>query len=149
MHPYSLLIVALVTIAGCAGSSTKEGYEQMLQSWQGSDINVLIAKWGPPSRTDELPNGSKMYTYNTYKTKSSYSPRGTPSTTTVTSPLERPMRFALAPNACAICVFKTSGSTAKDVIKALFAKVFDQRRKSHPRNRLRATNLLLQLDDAV
>ena len=30
--PYSLLIVALVTIAGCAGSSTKEGYEQMLQS---------------------------------------------------------------------------------------------------------------------
>jgi hypothetical protein len=79
----SLLIVALVTIAGCAGSSTQKGYEQMLQSWQGADINVLMAKWGSPSRTDELPNGNKMYTYNKYQTSSGYSPRGTESATTV------------------------------------------------------------------
>ena len=83
MRHYSLLIIALVTIVGCAGSPTQKGYEQMLQSWQGADINALIAKWGPPSRTDELQNGNKMYTYNKYQTTSGYSPRGTPSTTTV------------------------------------------------------------------
>lgn len=58
------LIVALSAVMiGCAGIATQEGLEQLLRSWEGGDINSLMSSWGPPSRVDELPNGTRMYTY--------------------------------------------------------------------------------------
>ena len=83
------LFLGLIAIAGCAGTPmpTEHGYEQILQSWLGGDINALIGKWGPPTRTDELPNGTKMYTFSrsgTYTTPVYVSPTHTaPSRTTI------------------------------------------------------------------
>ena len=57
------IIILCVAIVGCAGIPTQKGFEQVLQSWVGDDINSLIGSWGPPERVDELPNGAKMYTY--------------------------------------------------------------------------------------
>ena len=83
----ALLTLAIVVLAGCAGFATREGLEQLLRSWEGSDVNELITSWGPPTRTDELPNGSKMYTYvrsGNYTTPTYVTPvRTTPSHTTV------------------------------------------------------------------
>jgi hypothetical protein len=64
MRRNHLVLVSLIAVAGCAGMPTQRGFEQMLQSWQGGDINALIGKWGPPTRTDELPNGTRMYTFS-------------------------------------------------------------------------------------
>ena len=51
------LVLALV---GCA---TTGKYEKILHTWLGSDVNRLIASWGPPSNVYIMPNGSKMYTW--------------------------------------------------------------------------------------
>lgn len=87
MHRRSFLLIGIIAITGCAGIPTQHGFEQMLQSWSGGDINSLIAKWGPPTRTDELPNGTKMYTFsrsNSYTTPVYVTPTYTsPTQTTV------------------------------------------------------------------
>jgi len=47
-------------LLGCA---TTRGYEKILQSWIGHDVNELIQSWGPPANVYKLPNGSTMYTW--------------------------------------------------------------------------------------
>jgi len=54
-----LLILSLF-LAGC---STTRGYERVLNSWMGSNVNSLIQSWGPPSGVYNLPNGDAMYTW--------------------------------------------------------------------------------------
>lgn len=55
------IIVALaLAIVGCA---TTGKYEKVLESWIGSDVNTLIASWGPPSNEYVMPSGGKMYTW--------------------------------------------------------------------------------------
>lgn len=58
-----LIAVVSAVMVGCAGMATQQGFEQLLRSWEGNDINSLIGSWGPPTRVDDLPNGTKMYTY--------------------------------------------------------------------------------------
>ena len=58
-----VIIVVSSILAGCAGIATQEGFEHLLRSWEGNDINSLIISWGPPTRVDDLPNGAKIYTY--------------------------------------------------------------------------------------
>jgi len=50
----------LLVLAGCA---TTGKYQEVCNSWLGSDVNSLIASWGPPSNEYNMPNGSKMYTW--------------------------------------------------------------------------------------
>ena len=82
-----LLALVIAVLTGCAGFATREGLEQLLRSWEGSDVNDLMTSWGPPTRTDELPNGLKMYTYvrsGNYTAPTYITPlRTTPSRTTV------------------------------------------------------------------
>ena len=49
-----------LAIMSCA---TTGNYEAKLKSWMGSDVNRLMASWGPPSNEYAMPNGSKMYTW--------------------------------------------------------------------------------------
>jgi hypothetical protein len=57
-------VVFTVTIAlSLTGCATTAGYEKILNSWSGGDINNLIASWGPPSSTFDMPNGNKIYTW--------------------------------------------------------------------------------------
>ncbi len=58
-----LPLLALFGISACASLPSEQGFAQMLQSWQNADINQFLMQSGPPQRVDELPNGSKMYTF--------------------------------------------------------------------------------------
>jgi hypothetical protein len=53
-------LILLLLLTGCA---TTEKYDAKVKTWVGSDINELIASWGPPSSGFDMPNGNKMYTY--------------------------------------------------------------------------------------
>ena len=57
----SLVAVAMTLILGAC--ATQRGFEQLLHSWRGQDINNLIVKWGPPNSTFKMPNGNVIYTY--------------------------------------------------------------------------------------
>ena len=80
--------VLLVVLAACASGPTQLGFEQMLQTWRGADVNRLISHWGPPTRVDVLPDGNKMYTFTrsrSYEQAAYVAPTyRTPGTTTVT-----------------------------------------------------------------
>lgn len=52
--------VLSMLLLGCA---TTKGYERVLQTWVGHDVNDLIQSWGPPADVYKLPNGSMMYTW--------------------------------------------------------------------------------------
>lgn len=53
-------VIVVLLLAGCA---TTAGYEQVLKSWNGQDINKLVQAWGPPSNEYRMPNGDTMYTW--------------------------------------------------------------------------------------
>lgn len=55
-----LLIAAMFGLSGCA---TAAKYQAVLDSYSGSDIDVLITSWGPPTSTYKKPNGQTLYTY--------------------------------------------------------------------------------------
>jgi hypothetical protein len=55
-----LLVVFVVFPSACA---TTGGYEKILSSWMGNDVNSLIQSWGPPANTYKMPNGDIMYTF--------------------------------------------------------------------------------------
>ena len=55
-----VLVAITLASAGCKPTlSTKDA----MASWMGHDANLLIEKWGPPSRTFVMPNGNTMYTW--------------------------------------------------------------------------------------
>jgi predicted small secreted protein len=58
--PTTALVVAVLVVTACA---TQRGFEQLLTAWTGQDVNWLIAKWGPPNSTFQMPNGNLIYTY--------------------------------------------------------------------------------------
>ena len=45
------------------GCATSWGYEKILKTWVGHDVNELIRDWGPPADVTKLPDGSMMYTW--------------------------------------------------------------------------------------
>ncbi|WP_440984939.1 hypothetical protein ACQHIH_16135 [Xanthomonas sontii] len=53
----SILALALVMLSGCASYKTK------LESWQGQPVGALIAAWGPPQSSYDLPDGSQVIQY--------------------------------------------------------------------------------------
>lgn len=87
MRCTAFLLVGVIGVAGCAGMPTQRGFEQVLKSYERADINVILSKLGPPTRTDDLPNGNKMYTFawsSTYTTPVYVAPtRTAPSQTTI------------------------------------------------------------------
>jgi hypothetical protein len=50
----------LLALSGCA---TTGNFKQQMDSWLGSDINSAIMRFGPPSNTYVLPNGTRMFTW--------------------------------------------------------------------------------------
>ncbi|VEB41099.1 Uncharacterised protein [Chromobacterium violaceum] len=62
MKKLCLPLLAL-SLAGCAMFPSQEGYAQKVFRWQGRDVNELLAQWGPPTKTMQMPNGNSLYTY--------------------------------------------------------------------------------------
>jgi len=56
----SFFALFAIMASSCA---TTANYAEILKSWEGSDINMLIISWGPPSDVYTMPNGNKMYTW--------------------------------------------------------------------------------------
>lgn len=57
---FSLSLVAI--LSGCA---TAEKYDKNVSKWIGYNINQLVAEWGIPAKTMDMPNGGKIYQYST------------------------------------------------------------------------------------
>ncbi|AOZ51785.1 hypothetical protein LQR31_18845 [Chromobacterium vaccinii] len=62
MKKLCLPLLAL-SLAGCAMFPTQQGYAQKVYRWQGRDVNELLAQWGAPTKTMQMPNGNSLYTY--------------------------------------------------------------------------------------
>ncbi|MGD1075886.1 MAG: hypothetical protein ABR903_07385 [Thermodesulfovibrionales bacterium] len=54
------LVMSIMAIYSCAKTAN---HETKLDTWLGTDVNDLIASWGPPSDEYTMPNGDKMYTW--------------------------------------------------------------------------------------
>lgn len=48
------LILVLLLLAGCA---TTAGYEKILNSWVGDNVDHLVSSWGPPASSYQLSDG--------------------------------------------------------------------------------------------
>lgn len=55
-----LALTVLLLVGGCA---TTAGFSRQMDTWLGSDINETMIRWGPPSSTYAMPNGSIQYTW--------------------------------------------------------------------------------------
>ncbi len=53
-------MAAVLLFNACASSGR---FTQTMNSWLGEDINSAIMRFGPPSNTYRLPNGTTMYTW--------------------------------------------------------------------------------------
>lgn len=67
MHVYKyvvglVLCAYLCALGGCALNNEK--YKQVCNSWLNHDVNELIRNWGPPTKTYDMPNGNKVYTWS-------------------------------------------------------------------------------------
>jgi hypothetical protein len=56
----NLIVALFFLLQGCA---TQAGYQRVVETWLGDDINNLIQSWGPPSDVFRLPNNDMMYTW--------------------------------------------------------------------------------------
>ena len=55
------ILVVLLALTGCA---TTAGYEAILNSWVGDNVDHLISVWGPPASSYPLSNGGKVLQYS-------------------------------------------------------------------------------------
>lgn len=74
-----LLALILICSTGCmtAGKMNK-----VMSSWEGADVNYLIARWGPPTQVMDDGHGGRIFVY-TYNR--SYTTSGVATTTTTGS----------------------------------------------------------------
>ena len=57
----NLILVSLLLLAGCA---TTAGYEKVLSSWVGDNVDHLKSVWGQPDNTTTLSDGGSVLEYN-------------------------------------------------------------------------------------
>ena len=63
---FSLAVIVLAFILNSCGPSEAERREEIekgMKSWIGKSETELVAKWGPPSNTYKLQDGSRELTY--------------------------------------------------------------------------------------
>ena len=59
-YRFSLTILLALTMSACA---TSKGYEELMNTWIGANVNKLMEVWGYPTRSFEEPNGNTIYAY--------------------------------------------------------------------------------------
>jgi hypothetical protein len=74
-----LLTMMLICSTGCM---TAAKMNKVMSSWEGADVNYLIARWGPPTQIMNDGNGGRIFVY-TYNR--SYTTAGVSTTTTTGS----------------------------------------------------------------
>ena len=56
-------IGVIVLLFFCAGCLTSQKMDETMKSWEGSNIDNLIASWGPPSQVLDDGRGGKIMTW--------------------------------------------------------------------------------------
>lgn len=56
-------IVALLLCLGLCGCATTAKYEAKLNNWIGASEDSLVASWGVPNKTYNMPDGKKAMEY--------------------------------------------------------------------------------------
>lgn len=72
-----VLATSLLALSGCATTSVMNG---IMSSWEGSNIDAVVAQWGYPGEQREF-NGKKLYVW--HHNKSAYIPATTNTTGTI------------------------------------------------------------------
>lgn len=62
MKPIRVLILSCF-FAMTAGCATGEKTEATMKSWLNHNVNELVASWGPPESSVQLPGGNVIYTW--------------------------------------------------------------------------------------
>ncbi len=73
------LVILTGLLQGCL--ATTAGYEKVLDTWKGADVEDLILAWGPPQSQSTLSDGSVVLQYTTSR---SVTKGGTPYSAPVT-----------------------------------------------------------------
>jgi hypothetical protein len=53
--------MGLLLLAACV--TVQEELDQTKVSWQGAKYDEVVARWGPPARTEALPDGRQTHTW--------------------------------------------------------------------------------------
>ena len=56
-------LVSVAFLSVLSGCATTEKYRQMVNSWHGKNVQVLVNAWGYPDSTFKAPNGNNVYVY--------------------------------------------------------------------------------------
>jgi len=75
-------ILPVLMLIGTTGCMTPAKMNKVMSSWQGADVNDLIARWGPPTQVMSDGQSGRVFIY-TYDR--SYTTPGTSRTTTTGS----------------------------------------------------------------
>jgi len=65
------IILLCFFLFSCAAQNN---YRQICQSWIGNDINEMFRAWGPPQKTNTMPNGNPIYIYYESDTRTESDP---------------------------------------------------------------------------
>lgn len=57
----TLIAILILTLLGC--NSTK-GYDNLLNTWVGKDVDELITAWGYPKDSFKAPNRNTVYVFS-------------------------------------------------------------------------------------
>jgi hypothetical protein len=77
-----LVVLLALMLIGTTGCMTAAKMNKIMSSWEGADVNYLIARWGPPTQIMSDGHGGRIFIY-TYDR--SYTSAGTSTTTTTGS----------------------------------------------------------------
>lgn len=61
MREIAFVLACLMAVSGCA---TTANYEEILQSWVGSNVDRLVMSWGPPATSFPLTTGGSVLEYS-------------------------------------------------------------------------------------
>lgn len=75
-------LVAAALLTGCAREPGNDPHTAM-QSWKGQNVDDVILAWGPPARTAELSNGTRVMEWE--KQQRVYIPNNPVSYNTITA----------------------------------------------------------------
>jgi hypothetical protein len=77
-----VVLLFVLMLIGTTGCMTAAKMNKTMSSWQGADVNYLIARWGPPTQVMNDGQGGRVFIY-TYDR--SYTSAGVSTTTTTGS----------------------------------------------------------------
>ena len=106
------IIAAAILLSACV-KSAGEQIDAAQKTWVGAPLDELIVSWGPPDKSAELSNGTRVYEWS--ETKRIYAPVPTTSYNTVQT-AQGPVNFTT--NSSAVTAVGEKTCYARFVVNA-------------------------------